>query len=329
MMSPEERAVWLEERRTGIGGSDIATIVGAIIGDDTIYGDPVKVWCEKSGYESPDVDEAKMKKMFWWGHALEPVAAARYTLDTGRKLKEVDGLIRHKKYPHFFASPDRLIVNGSPNRGLEIKTSSEHSPSKKHWGDSGTKKIPAGPFVQAQWYMFVLEYTVWDVISLQDVSDSRIYEIPYDPEIGEFLADEADTFWLRHCIGGTPPPAGTVDMKEFLLKRLYQENNGRRRAATADEIDLMYEYAACTAAEGELKKEKQSFKVQLLESMTGYDAIVTHNHDEFSNRAPKDKIIVDWRKLVKELGGTKDDIDRHTRTEKQSKRVNCGIKVKL
>lgn len=325
MLTPEHR----EKRRTGMGGSDIATNVGAIIGDDTIYGEPTNVWLEKVGL-APERDDEDAEH-FWFGHAHERTVSARYAIRTGRRLTKVKGdIIRHPKYGHFFASPDRLIVGGKPPRGMEIKVQGAWSKQRGHWGPDGSTEVPGGPFVQVIWYMFCTGFRFWDIASLITPTEMRVYTIRYDEELAEYLADTGDEFWRKYVLPKEPPPPGSVKMSDYLHKILHPKDNGKIRAATADEVELIYEDAGLKASIAEQKKEQAAIRSQLKNGLGDYSAILTPGGKEFSFRAPAEDIkTTAWKKLVFELGGNQDDIDRHTITKAASRRVSNGVKITL
>lgn len=324
MLTPEHREI----RRTGMGASDTATNVGAIIGDDTIYGFPTEVWLDKMGLTPDPVEE---EEYLWFGHAHEPTVARRYTIRTGRKVAEVeDYIIRHPKYSHFFCSPDRMIVNGIPPRGLEIKANGSWSKQRGHWGPDGSTEIPAGPFVQANWSMICTGFKYWDVAALVSATEMRVYTIEYDAELAEYLCDTVDEFWTGYVLPGIPPPDGEAKMSDLLIKRLHPIDNGKIRAATADELDLIYEDAGLKSSIAEQKKEQATIRSQLKASLGDFSGILTPGGREFSYRKPdKDTKTTAWKKLVFELGGNQDDIDRHTTTKAASRRVNNGVTITL
>jgi putative phage-type endonuclease len=91
-LTPEQ----LELRRSGIGGSDIAAILGL-----SPYATPLDVFRSKvENYVQSD------SWAFRRGRLLEPVVAQIYAEETGAMLREV-GTLRH---------PDRSIVLATPDR---------------------------------------------------------------------------------------------------------------------------------------------------------------------------------------------------------------------
>ena len=122
-----EGPVWLEERRKGIGGSDIAAIMGL-----SPFRTPFQVYQEKrrevvpwQGNETTD-----------WGKRMEPAIRQWYSDQTGRAVRVPDRIITHSRYPFMLASIDGFTDD--PLRGLEIKTAR----SAKGWGEPGSNEIP-------------------------------------------------------------------------------------------------------------------------------------------------------------------------------------------
>ncbi len=116
-----DRSDWLISRRSGLGGSEIASVMK----DEGTCAR--KLAYEKLG-ATPDYDDEPA--LFRLGRYLEPFAAEEYTASTGRVLTvpEPGKLYRHPDVAVAFASPDRFIAteeNGAaydPPPVLEIKT---------------------------------------------------------------------------------------------------------------------------------------------------------------------------------------------------------------
>ena len=67
----EINAQWVEARKSGIGGSDVASIMGL-----NKYSSPLEVWMEKTGRaETPDISD---KPPVYWGVILEDVVADEF-----------------------------------------------------------------------------------------------------------------------------------------------------------------------------------------------------------------------------------------------------------
>ena len=107
------RGEWLELRRTGIGGSDAAAIVGL-----NAYATPYTVYLDKLGLLPEKEDTEAMRQ----GRDLEEYVARRFMEKTGKKVRRCNYMIRNPRYPFALADIDFRIV--SENAGLECKTTS-------------------------------------------------------------------------------------------------------------------------------------------------------------------------------------------------------------
>ena len=71
------RKEWLDFRKVGIGGSDVAVICGI-----SKYKSPLQLWMEKTG----QVDSEEAGEAAYWGTVLEPIVRNEFTNRTGFKV---------------------------------------------------------------------------------------------------------------------------------------------------------------------------------------------------------------------------------------------------
>lgn len=194
MMSAEERKLWLEERRKGIGSSDIAAICGL-----SPWGSPLEVYLDKVGL-LPEREEEHLT----WGLRLEDVIAAAFEEAVGYvAIPPSTTLFRHPHYPHCQASPDRLLFPRSGDKAiLELKNVSDD----REWGEVGTDQVPDWYNLQAQWQMFVLGLLVCFFGVLIRGRQFRWYRVEGNQEIQEQLLRISQEFWLRVLTRNPPEP---------------------------------------------------------------------------------------------------------------------------
>jgi len=122
------REEWLEARRSGIGASDVA----AILGVDPRRG-ALAVYADKVGAAQPSDETPLMRR----GRRLEAVIAAEYAEETGRQVRHLGDytITRHPKLPFFFSTLDR--VTEAPERSgrgpLELKSLHAWAPTLAEW----------------------------------------------------------------------------------------------------------------------------------------------------------------------------------------------------
>lgn len=119
-MSPSERIEFLEERRAGIGGSDIASLLQPLLPKDVKYGCRRRLWYQKSDVE-PDYEQDDTGPM-QLGRILEPHIARWHSEATGDALSE-PSLIKHPEHPELLVHIDRIVVDKDHDKpgAAEIK----------------------------------------------------------------------------------------------------------------------------------------------------------------------------------------------------------------
>lgn len=193
------REQWLAQRRTGIGGSDVAAILGL-----SRYATPLSVYQEKRGEIEPQADNDAMR----WGRYLEPVVRQAYADETGNEVRVIDQIVRHPIYEHMIANLDGFVIpEAGPRRVFEAKTAR----TADGWGEPGSDQIPQPYLLQVQHYMAVTGFIVADVAVLIGGSDFRLYEVPEDRELQEMLVGAEHDFWQRVQRGDPPEPVTVAD----------------------------------------------------------------------------------------------------------------------
>lgn len=207
----------LEERKSGVGGSDAATVLGI-----NPYNDAYGLYLDKRG-EAPPEDEDFLKESRYWGSVLEAPIADRYAEETGYKVQKANQLIRSKEHPFMIANIDRKVVGQDERIGFEAKTAARRG----DWGDSGSDEIPAYIMCQCQHYLAVTGYDFWDLAVLISGNDYRSYRIAPIESIISQLVEAEEEFWDRVTAGVPPEPNWQSAATTRLLKDLYPGTNGQ------------------------------------------------------------------------------------------------------
>ncbi len=187
-----DRQEWLKQRRAGIGGSDVAAIIGI-----SKWRTALDVYNSKIG-DVEDVDNESKE----WGRRLEPVVRQAYADKTGRSVKIPGEMFRSAEHPFMIANLDGLCED----RVVEIKTAG----TSQGWGESGTDEIPDYYLTQVQHYMTVTGKKLCDVAVLIGTSDFRVYTIEHDPELEALIVKAEETFW-KHVEQRIPPEPRTLE----------------------------------------------------------------------------------------------------------------------
>lgn len=98
----DSREAWLAARRSGVGSSDVAPILG-----ESTWGTALSTWSEKVGLVERDQTETEWAT---WGNILEPVIIGQLAKETGIPFCHQDlCIVRHADHPELFCSPDALF----------------------------------------------------------------------------------------------------------------------------------------------------------------------------------------------------------------------------
>ncbi len=220
---------WLQYRRLGIGGSDIAAICGL-----SKWRTPMHVYLEKLG-EAPEEVKSEAAE---WGTRLEPLIAEKFAQEhPDWAILEKKVMYCHPEHEWALANMDRLIICPKRGRGiLEIKTANEYL--KQEW-DNGN--IPDYYYVQLQWYMYIMNLDFGYFATLIGGNKYREFEVYRDEELIAQIVRLAEDFWhhyvlMRHC-----PPVDGSDACSKLLSRLYPKAQ-HATALTLEETDSFTTY---------------------------------------------------------------------------------------
>lgn len=339
-----DRNEFILRRMKGIGGSDVAALVGL-----SPWTTPRDVWYSKVGHdgEGNPVDVFNLVKetdAMYWGRVLEDVVANEYSLRTGYDVQATDYQFKGdpKKHPlakdYFIANVDRLVDAGEKlsdkkpedayrplineetgqlftDKLLECKTSSVYM--KDNWGEGGTSDVPEYYMAQVQWYMGVTGCKSADLAVLIGSNDFRIYHLERNETVIEYLFKEADKFWTEYVLTDILPPPVSVDDSISAFPRGEKE-----KKVFADELleGACTQYNELRAQVEDLEKQMDSLKMQICESMQ--DGTGLYNDDgrklcswSASNLSKK----VDYRKIVAHLKPSEEVMQKFT-TEYQTGR---------
>lgn len=90
-MTSAERLEWLKNRQTGIGGSDVAAILGL-----SRYKSPLDVYNDKIG----EISESEQTQAAYWGTQLEDIVAKEFQKRTGMKVQKVNSQLSRDGWMH-------------------------------------------------------------------------------------------------------------------------------------------------------------------------------------------------------------------------------------
>jgi putative phage-type endonuclease len=206
---PGFRRRWEQSRLDGIGGSDVAGILG-LAGK---YNSPRRVFEEKHG--RPTFTETEPAEI---GREIEDFIATMFSKRSGLDVAMPPGTLQNIERPWMRANVDRYVIgsDGCPVVPLECKNRSEYQIDE--WEDG----VPDAPAIQCHWYMAVGGWSHGYVAALVGGNKLRWHRLERDEEIIGELVEHCEGWYLRHIVEGFPPPADGLEDTANLLARLWE-----------------------------------------------------------------------------------------------------------
>lgn len=269
------RERWLAARHEGIGGSEVAALVGA-----SEYETAWSIWEKKVNRTDKDLSDVAAVE---WGHRLEGVVAEKVAEEIGMVSRFAGGLWANPDKPHLRVTPDRFFTapRSWKARGvIECKTAGDDA----EW-ESGvispsgqtTGRAPTGYQAQLQWQLGILGLEVGYLgcyVSNRERSFFTV-EVHFDKAWFDEMTHAADTLWREHVMTGDIPMHDLRHPKtEEMLKR---ENPVVVKPAVdlpegSDEWLRAYWRAktAMEKAEADLNEAKNFFRMWTGDAGAGY-----------------------------------------------------------
>lgn len=283
------RDEWLEVRKHGIGSSDAAAAVGL-----NPYKSQLELWMEKTGRDTdlPKPDPHDTSAPVYWGTLLEPIVAASYTQQTGRKVRKVNAVLQHPDKPWMLANIDREVVGSSEVQILECKTAGEFG--ARLWKEG----VPEYIQLQVQHQLAVTGKQAADVAVLLCGQQLQIYRIQRDEQLIEKLMTLQAHFW-HYVTHDIPPPADGTSSAANALQYLYPQDSGKQIDFSLD-TQMSTIFTDLKEVRFQLDKYKQmeeGFKQQIQQSM-GDASKAIFETGSVSWKRSKDSIALDTKKLL-------------------------------
>lgn len=255
----------VEDRTKGLGGTDIAPILGL---HNIGRRERLDVYLEKIGEAEPVAETEPM----YWGKSLEENVARRWVELEGKRVRRVNRDIQPKFAPWLCVHPDRMVVG--EKAGLEIKVSSSLG-----WGEEGTEDVPGDYLVQCHTCMAATGAQVWYVAALLfGFGPPRLarYVIPRNQGMINVILRESEAFWNDHVLPRTPPEPRSSDAANL---RWRQAVAGKVFPATEETVALIGELEEIKADQKELKARRELKELELKRQLQDAEGLISETGD--------------------------------------------------
>lgn len=285
-------ADWLAARRRGIGGSDVAAILGI-----SRYAGPVRVFYDKLG-ALDDVDNESME----WGRRLEDAVRQKFADEHPEfHVRRGPGLVAHPERSWQLATIDGLAAespDGEPVALLELKTGKSGA---EDWGDELTDEVPLAYLCQVTWYLDVYGLSTGYLAVLLDGRSYREYLIEYDADLATKLRGHCEAFWRNHILTGVVPEADGLADTERVLASQHRPDKGSEGDLPAEAEGWARIYGAAHLAVLAAEERKQEAGNHI---RSAFIAAGSPHHGFVNGRK-----VASWALVG---GGTSDEFDEAT-----------------
>lgn len=304
-MNETERDAWLERRRTGIGGSDIAAILGL-----SPWTSALDVYLDKTGGPKVEPSDPLRAERMRWGNLLEDVVAREYAHRTGSKVQRVTAMLRHPEHAFALANIDRAVID--PGRKarvgrsgwlegaaalLEVKTASPYAADE--WGEEDAPNVPVHYAAQGMWYMGVAGIEVLHFACLIGGQRMITRTLRRDDAVLRTMFEAAQEFWHGNVMARRMPEPR--DVRDILT--LFPRGNGTAREI-ADEpelLDMVQQYREASEKAKEAKAASDALADALKMQIGAHDSLTHHGKALVTWRASKERNEIDWETAAKRL----------------------------
>ena len=266
IIRPKTHEEWLELRRSGIGSSEVATIVGL-----SPFQTPLQLWRLKTGRDTPEPENDAMRR----GHWCEDAVAQYWADTTGREIikrSAVDYIVRDTDRPYLQVSPDRTYwvnpdgvrsgKNSEMNKGiLECKTTNltiDPDDLPKHW------------FCQVQYQLCVAGYTEGSIAWMGARYQFGHLDMQVVPDFCQWLLKQVEHFWEYNIKGDhEPEPVNVADV----LTKYRQHTEGLSIEATPEVYDAYATLVNIREQMGQLDAQKDAAEEAIKTYMLGAESL--------------------------------------------------------
>lgn len=252
----ETREQWLAARRTGIGSSDAAAIVG-----EHPWLTPIEVYASKT---DPNYAGKPDSEAMFWGRTLEGIIG-RVACERNQWIPSgVTGnvIYRRADKPHLIATPDNIVVDwGRMSEGcVEVKHSNQFNESQWRSG------VPRHYYIQLQHQLAVTGCEWGAIVCLLGNTQLLVNVFDRCDETISRIEDAIDVFW--DYVQRREPPLHMEPLTLDAVNALYPAETPGKKITLPDFVDdLDAELADVKAKIKSLEERKKAIETEIKAAM--------------------------------------------------------------
>lgn len=282
MINKPGSSEWLAGRKSGIGASEAAAVLGL-----SRYKTALDVYIDKTKQVlTPRPDNAQTIR----GRRLEPIVLDMYEEERGAVRRDI-ARVESEKYPFMFASLD--AVRKDDLRPVEAKTAGKYV--AREWGEPGTDDVPQEYLIQIMHQMIVTNAFIGDIAALLTLDDFRAYTIALDNELAEMIVEGLRQFWKR--VENRDPPAPTTGEQ---AEKLYRKSIAQGIEADAHMAESYRQLLDTRSALKPLEKLEAKLIDEIKLFMADKDALIIDAQPVVTWKSAKGSVRFDTKRFQTE-----------------------------
>uniref|UniRef100_UPI004056FE00 YqaJ viral recombinase family nuclease n=1 Tax=Acetatifactor sp. TaxID=1872090 RepID=UPI004056FE00 len=238
---------WLNYRRRGIGGSDVAAIMGV-----SPFRTARDIYYDKLGVAVVEPDDSNWVALEV-GHLLEDLVAKIFSKKTGYRVYQFKKMFYHPVYHFMLADVDYFVeLPDGTTAILEIKTTNYNA--KDNWWMGENEIVPEYYEMQSRHYMAVMDVDRVFFCCLYGNTEEEVIirEVKRDGAIEAEMIYLEQEFWMENVCKQIQPPY----MEDGDLVMDSVRKYGERADENAPSVTLDITLAAALAQYMQLQEQK-------------------------------------------------------------------------
>lgn len=262
---------WHAARATGIGGSDIAAIMG-----ESTWKSPYDIWLTKTG-QMPYDGTGQQSEAARWGNVLENSIAYEWAQRNDKKIVKIPISLQSDEHPFMHANIDGFVLDSTGTKIesiLEIKTTSLYN--KDAWE---VGPIPYYYVCQATWYAMITGLACFDIVCLVGGQHLYSYHLPKDPDLCKRMTKAAIEFWTVNVQQLKEPAVTATDIERLQTQEVEKSEPAQPFIDESDATsNLVTSYIELRDKISALIKIKETIYAQIWSAMQKHDNMVTQSN---------------------------------------------------
>jgi putative phage-type endonuclease len=288
-----DRPTWLAYRKSGLGGSDAAAILGV-----SPWTSSYTLWLDKTSTGSPGDQSTLAQRR---GTFLEDfILAEAMTVDPDLQVHRAPYMLGDPVHPHLFANLDGLATH-ERRRGWGGAEAKNVNAFQRHEWDNGP---PAYYEAQVGHYLGRCPNLAWWVVIADFGGDDlRTFYIDRDDVPVDTITERELAWWERHIIGGEEPTIDGHPATTELLMATPADPGAVQIIQDPTAVEqVFWRIATIKAAAETLAADEDAAKNELRLLLGEATELVDEAGRTWATwRTSKPKAVTDWRAVAVDL----------------------------